>query len=155
MGLSNRINNIVEEELEGVVLEVSEQYPKDDVTVSFADDVNRVTNSKLAIIKSRIVEELAIKEVEIKAILSRESRYIKMARPTFTYFGIAIIFINYTIIPLLSTWLGGTGEALELPTEFWVAFGSVTGLYAVGRSYEKGTVNKQSKPVTDKSDLFN
>lgn len=75
--------------------------------------------------------ELQLRERVMTAELEQGDAYTKRARPTIVYAGLAMIAFNYCAAPLLGL------DALALPTEFWVAWGGVVGIYSVGRSYEK------------------
>lgn len=87
--------------------------------------------------------ELQLRERVMVAELEQGDNYTKRARPTIIYGGLAMIAFNYCAAPLFSM------SALELPGEFWIAWGGVVGVYSAGRSYEKrGGQSKTTKLVT-------
>ena len=81
----------------------------------------------------------------IVAELKQDDKYTKRARPTVVYVGLAAFIFNYVLIPNLGQVLAllGLGAAsvtlvpIAFPTAFWVAWGGVTGTWAIGRSAEK------------------
>jgi hypothetical protein len=94
-------------------------------------------------VEETIRTELGAKERVLVAELTQGDSYTKRARPTVVYAGLVFIFVNYTIAPLL-----GLG-ALELPAEFWVAWGGIVATWSIGRSAEKrGTRNKLISTIT-------
>lgn len=94
-------------------------------------------------VEETIRTELGAKERVLVAELQQGDSYTKRARPTVVYAGLVFIFVNYTIAPLL-----GLG-ALELPAEFWVAWGGIVATWSIGRSAEKrGTRNKLISTIT-------
>ena len=74
----------------------------------------------------------------ITAELQQEDKYTKRMRPTLGYAGLLFILCNYVAVPIVSYFMGSsTLPKFELPEEFWWAWGSYCGIYALGRSYEK------------------
>ncbi len=89
--------------------------------------------------------ELEAKERILIAELQQSDNYTKRARPTIVYAGLAI--------PLFSVIANAIGLDFNIraavPDEFWLAWGAVTGTYAVGRTMEKrGRSNGFSRAVT-------
>ena len=72
----------------------------------------------------------------IKAEMNSGDNYTKRARPTLVYFGMVVIAWNYCVLPVV----GGT--PVELPMEFWVAWGGTVSIWSLGRSGERMTANK-------------
>jgi len=108
-------------------------------------------------------QELQAKEQVLVAELSQGDNYTKRARPTVVYFGLGLIFLNYCLIPGLQLLMGAqsscpTGSnptdchiagGIELPAEFWWAWGGIVGTWAIGRSFEKaGASNRLIRAVT-------
>jgi hypothetical protein len=105
----------------------------------------------------------ASKEI-IVAELNQGDLYTKRARPTVIYAGLAMMFLTEVLIPAIvkiiqAFRVGQITEVqieaihqigqLDLPPEFWVAWGGVVSVYAVGRSAEKrGAVNKVVEWIT-------
>ncbi len=138
-----------------------------DVVTSVGDVVDRFTLSKeekqefKLEIQSRMMklegelEETYRKELDarqeiIKAELAQGDSYTKRARPTIVYSGLAFIFLVYVIVPVIA-YISGANEMpdIKLPAEFWWAWGTVVGVYGVGRSAEKmGITNKLTNFMT-------
>lgn len=116
--------------------------------------------------------ELNAKEKIIVAELNQGDKFTKRARPAIVYWGILLITICYVIFPLITglilTLQGELIVTLEngnkvinqlptikLPQEFWWAWSSVVGIYAIGRSAEKyGVRNKMVDAITGNNALF-
>lgn len=138
-----------------------------DVVTSVGDVVDRFTLSKeekqefKLEIQSRMMklegelEETYRKELDarqeiIKAELAQGDSYTKRARPTIVYAGMLFIFLVYVIVPVIA-YISGANEMpdIKLPAEFWWAWGTVVGVYGVGRSAEKmGITNKLTNFMT-------
>ena len=97
-------------------------------------------------------EELEDRKEVIKAELAQGDLYTKRARPSIIYAGIIFIFLIYVLIPLIAYMVGTPPDkmpSIDLPEEFWWAWGTVVGVYGVGRSAEKfGVINKKTNLVT-------
>jgi len=82
------------------------------------------------------------KEIEAKAKvmiaeLNQDDNYTKRARPTVLYAGIIIMLINNVILPWISYFKGLQIPPINLPSEFWLAWGGIASVYSFGRSKEK------------------
>lgn len=71
------------------------------------------------------------------AELQQQDKYTKRARPTIVYAGLAILFINHVLLPWWSYFSGNIPPSINLPSEFWLAWGGVCGVYAFSRGKEK------------------
>jgi hypothetical protein len=80
----------------------------------------------------------AKKEILI-AELNQSDNYTKRARPTIIYGGLAFIFLVHVFIPLFSivSQKPFPVSSLSLPSEFWLTWGGVCGVYVWGRTKEK------------------
>jgi hypothetical protein len=90
----------------------------------------------------------AQKEIII-AELNQGDKFTKRARPWIVYTGLVAIFINHVVVPIAHRiveyfYVGQEAAAalaaiqpITLPDMFWVTWGSVVAVYAVGRSAEK------------------
>ncbi len=104
----------------------------------------------------RLAQETYQQELEsrteiIKAEMTQGDVYTKRARPTIIYAGLLFIFIVDVLVPIIGYFVEGNLDAvgLELPNAFWYAWGTVVGIYGVGRSAEKlGFVNKATQLAT-------
>lgn len=96
----------------------------------------------------------AQKEI-IVSEMKQSDKFTKRARPMVVYAGLGFIFINNVLIKLI-TWIAAfagkdipTLPDLSLPSEFWWAWTSVCGIWAVGRTIEKrGIDNDVIKFIT-------
>ena len=94
-------------------------------------------------IQAAIMTELGAKERIIVAEMSQKDNFTKRARPTVVYAGLVFIAINHVIAPWASHFAGIEVPLIEMPTEFWVAWGGIVETWSVGRSMEKmGGSNK-------------
>lgn len=113
-------------------------------------------------IEQTVRKELEAKERVLVAELNQGDNYTKRARPTVVYFGLGLIFLNYCLVPGIQ-FLRGTATAtcgsdgkqcaitsgIQLPDEFWWAWGGIVGTWAIGRSLEKtGASNRVSRAIT-------
>lgn len=109
----------------------------DDEQQEFELAVERLLQQRDSEIEQTIRAELAAKERILVAELQQGDNYTKRARPTVVYAGLVFIFLNYVLIPLLSTLLATETITLSLPHEFWLAWGGICATWVVGRSAEK------------------
>jgi hypothetical protein len=85
----------------------------------------------------------------IKYEMSQGDKFTKRARPTIVYAGLLFIFMVYVIVPMIVFIAGKEPPQINLPDQFWWAWGTVVGVYGLGRSAEKmGIVNKFTNMVT-------
>lgn len=98
---------------------------------------------------SETVAELGAKERILVAELQQGDAYTKRARPTVVYAGLVAIFLNHVIAPW-SAYIWGVGvPEIELPKEFWWAWGGVVGTWTLSRTAEKlGKGNGLTRAVT-------
>jgi Holin of 3TMs, for gene-transfer release len=126
----------------------------------FVEDPNKAAAAKLEIQKmvtSQIGEKentlrttMQARERVIVAELNQSDNYTKRARPTVVYFGLLLIAFNYCVVPLATLFVASVGlTTLELPTEFWAAWGGIVATWSIGRSAEKvGVKNKLTNKIT-------
>lgn len=96
--------------------------------------------------------ELQTRSDIIKAEMAQGDNYTKRARPSIVYSGLLFVFFVYVLIPVIAYISGTPAEnmpQIELPAEFWWAWGTVVGVYGIGRSAEKmGITNKVTNFIT-------
>lgn len=112
----------------------------DEEKSAFQLEMERLLQQRDAELESTIRAELGAKERIIVAELSQGDNYTKRARPTVVYFGLGFIFFNYSLVPLLTFLSGGTDYrplVLDLPAEFWYAWGGIVATWSVGRTMER------------------
>jgi len=80
----------------------------------------------------------AKKEVML-AELQQDDLYTKRARPTVIYAGLAILFVNYVLLPWIVYFSHGAMNIpkIVMPDAFWYAWGGVAGVYSFQRTREK------------------
>jgi hypothetical protein len=65
------------------------------------------------------------------------------------YAGLAALFLNHMILPWTATFAGIEVPTIDLPGEFWAAWGGICSLWVLGRSAEKyGTKNRMTQLLT-------
>ena len=106
-----------------------------------------------------IVQRVAHQRDIMMAELNQGDRFTKRARPTIVYAGLGFVFLIHVVLPM-ANWIAVLVQGaplpetpeMSLPTEFWWAWTSVCGVYAIGRTMEKrgaeGTVGKVAKMIT-------
>lgn len=125
----------------------------------FKLEVEALLQKRDSEIEQTIRKELEAKERVLVAELNQGDNYTKRARPTVVYFGLGLIFLNYCLIPGIQFLHGkatvqcGQGSAatectvtsgIQLPSEFWWAWGGIVGTWAIGRSLEKAGANNRA-----------
>lgn len=88
----------------------------------------------------------------IKAEMAQGDKFTKRARPSIVYTGLVFIFIVYVLVPVIA-YIAGASKMdmpdIQLPNEFWWAWGTVVSVYGAGRSAEKmGITNKITQLAT-------
>ncbi len=95
--------------------------------------------------EATIRKELEAKERILVAELQQDDGYTKRARPSIVYAGL-LIAVGSAVAKLLGS---DVDVSTLVPTEFWLAWGGVTGTWVVGRTFEKrGQGNRFSRAVT-------
>ena len=83
------------------------------------------------------------------AELAQQDNYTKRARPTIVYCGLMFIFLVHVAFPLIVFFSGKPMPTLNLPEEFWWAWTGVSGVWILGRSFEKqGSTSKLIQAIT-------
>lgn len=87
----------------------------------------------------------------IVAEMAQGDLYTKRARPTLVYAGLLFIFLVHVGFPIATFYTGKPAPSLMLPEEFWWAWGSVVGVWSLGRTFErKGVGGKVTDAITGK-----
>jgi len=93
--------------------------------------------------------ELRAKERVLVAELQQGDAYTKRARPTVVYAGLAFIFFNYCLVPWIQQLTGMIVQTVDLPAEFWWAWGGICSTWVIGRSAERiGFRNRTTRTIT-------
>lgn len=140
-------------EVAGAVTDVVGAFIQDpSEKAAAALEIERILMTREVQLQESIRKELEAKERIIVAELNQGDNYTRRARPSVVYSGLLFILFNYVIAPLFLA----DQKSLELPVEFWMAWGGIVATWSVGRSFEKnGTHNKATSVVTgSKTSLF-
>ncbi len=97
-------------------------------------EIENAYKAKLLDYETEVAESK--KEIMV-AELKQDDKYTKRARPTVLYAGLLILLINNVLLPWMSYFNGMHIPVINLPSEFWLAWGGVAGVYAFGRTKEK------------------
>lgn len=84
-----------------------------------------------------VQKDLAGVREQAMAELKSEDSYVRRARPSIIWVGIAVFVVNYIILPAVSFISGKVFAPVQLPDAFWYTWGSITGGYAFLRTLEK------------------
>lgn len=114
---------------------------------AFELELEKVVTARLAVLESTATAELQAKERVITAELQQGDNYTKRARPTLVYFGMLVVFANYCVAPLLTTFVGIELPSMDLPTEFWVAWGGTVSAWSIGRSFERVGIKSKTTSI--------
>jgi hypothetical protein len=117
-------------------------------------EIERMVASRDSDLESTIRAELGAKERVLVAELTQGDNYTKRARPSVVYVGLAFIGFNYVVVPMIA----GLGQlempAMDLPQEFWMAWGGIVATWSIGRSAERvGASGKLTKAITGSKKL--
>lgn len=125
-----------------------------DEKLKFLTEFEAILQKRDSEIEQTVRKEIDAKMQVVVAEINQGDNYTKRARPTIVYFGLFATFFNYMLIPLMQLIFGIEVKPFDLPAEFWMAWGGVTGVYAVGRSMEKnGVVNRGTSLMTGSGSL--
>jgi len=112
-------------------------------------ELYRLANARESEMEQTFRTEIGAKSNVIMAEMKQDDNFTKRARPMVVYAGLVMIFINYTVVPIVSLFLPGSLEELVLPTEFWVAWGGIVSTWVIGRTAEKrGSASKVVSAIT-------
>ena len=101
-------------------------------------------------IEQTIRKGLESRERIIVAEMNQEDNYTKRARPTLVYAGLGFIFLNYVLFPNVAGLMDVKDfTTIDLPFEFWAAWGGTVSIWSLGRSAERrGATNAVVKTIT-------
>jgi len=103
------------------------------------------------ILEQSLQAEMNAKKEIMVAELNQGDKYTKRMRPSLGYFGMAVIFFNYCVVPMIKYLKGVGPEPFALPDMFWVSWGGMMATYSIGRTMEKrGISNGFTKTITGK-----
>jgi len=88
-------------------------------------------------IEQTLRAEIGARERIIVAELQQDDKFTKRMRPTLGYAGMAIIFLNHILVPMLGDIFSRELGNYPVPDVFWAVWGGAMGIYVWGRSREK------------------
>lgn len=112
--------------------------------------VEAIVTARLTEAETTLRTEITAKSAIMVAEMNQEDKYTKRARPTIVYAGLVLIFADFIVrvvafffVPDLPTPSGFVEVA------FLATWGSVCGVYSIGRTAEKrGVVNRTVSAIT-------
>lgn len=119
----------------------------------FKLDIETLMQKRDAKLQDTLMTELKAKERIIVAELTQGDKLTKWARPMVVYAGLVFMCVNNVVGPWAAHFFGQEIPAIDMPTEFWFAWGGIVATWSVGRTKEKmGIPNKiaGSKSLFDK-----
>lgn len=109
-----------------------------------------------AAIQETIRSEINAKKDIMVAEIQSGSAYVRNARPSIIYTGLAVIVLNHCLLPWIAHCTGHGIPDIQLPLAFRTAWGGITGTFVIGRTVERrGTTNKLIQMMTGNKALEN
>ena len=131
------ILSIISTIIEPVTNLIDDLTTSDEERLEAKAKIKQIENN-LAVKMMEYEQNVITKKAEIMvAELDQSDNYTKRARPTIVYAGLAILAINNIVLPWVTHFLGEVIPKIDIPSEFWIAWGGVTGVYAFQRTQEK------------------
>lgn len=112
--------------------------------------IEAILTTRLTEAETTLRTEIEAKSAIMVAEMNQEDKYTKRARPTVVYSGLVLIFLDFVVRVLAFFFM----PDLPLPSgfvevSFLATWGSVVGVYSIGRSAEKrGVVNRAVSTIT-------
>lgn len=148
--LSKIFGSGVKEVVDGISGVIDQFHMSEEEKVKAKLEIERILQEDRMKLMENLQTELEAKERILIAELNQGDLYTKRARPSVVYGGLAFIFLNYVLLPLFMP----EHKQLELPVEFWTAWGGIVATWSVGRSFEKrGIQNSLTKKITGSKSL--
>lgn len=150
------LKNIFSGSLSGVIDSVGGIIDKLSLSKEEKQEFKLEMQSRLLQMEQEL-EETYRKELEsradiIKSEMAQGDVFTKRARPSLIYTGLLFIFIVHVLVPVIAFIAGTPADNLpeiNLPDEFWWAWGTVVSVYGAGRSAEKmGVTNRATQFLT-------
>ncbi|WP_462319072.1 holin family protein [Marinilabilia sp.] len=150
------LSKIFSGSLSGVIDSVSGVIDKFSLSKEEKQEFKLEMQSRLMQMEKELEEtyrtELESRADIIKSEMAQGDKFTKRARPTIIYGGLLFIFIVHVLVPVIAYIAGVPANDLpeiDLPDEFWWAWGTVVSVYGVGRSAEKmGIANRATQLMT-------
>lgn len=141
--------------LEGVGELADRFITTDEDRLRFLHEAEKLITERMKARSDAAQAQMQASERVMVAELQSGDPYVSRTRPMLARWGLYTIMFNYAAVPLVSRFaavLGADVEIgpLEMPTEFWVAWGGVVGTWTLSRGFEKasGTSNALSRALS-------
>ena len=138
MSLFTKVTSAIGASLVEDISDVADKWiTTTDEKKQFELETERIVSQRMAEVEETTRTEINATAEIIKAELTQDDLFTKRARPSLIYGGMLAIVVNYIGLPLF-------GHAIvDLPEEFFWAWGGAVGVYTFGRSQEKAARNKK------------
>ena len=116
---------------------VDDLVTSDEERLTIKNELTKLENdwkTKALDFEKNVIDKKA--EVMI-AELKQDDKFTKRARPTILYAGLVILATNHVLLPWVNHFIGNAPPTIDIPPEFWYAWGGVAGIYSFKRSDEK------------------
>lgn len=156
--LSNLIGGGAKGIIDGIAEAADRFITTDQEKQQFLIEAEKLVTARMGMMEQSARDTVKARMEVIVAELQHGDEYTKRTRPMIARWGLYTIMWNHAAVPtiggalkfLLAAFGSEIANAIhvgpiDLPTEFWVAWGGIVGTYAVGRSFEKFGVRN---PVT-------
>jgi len=111
-------------------------------------ELAKIADEEAARMHTELTTEIQAKERIMVAEMAQSDNYTKRARPSVVYFGLIAFGVDQ-LVRYAAHFFGTPIPETQIPQEFWMAWGSVVGIYSIGRSAEKrGGNGKLTQAVT-------
>ena len=107
--------------------------------------VEAILTERLSEAEETLRTEITAKQAIMVAEMQQEDRYTKRARPTIVYSGLVLIFLDFIVRVIAFFFVPDLPQPSGfVEVAFLATWGSVCGVYSIGRSAEKRGVNNQA-----------
>lgn len=107
--------------------------------------IEAILTTRLSEAETTLRTEIEAKSAIMVAEMNQEDKYTKRARPTIIYSGLALVFLDMAarmITFFLNTEIPMPSSFID--PAFMYTWGTVAGVYAIGRSAEKRGINNRA-----------
>ncbi|MBS3742482.1 MAG: holin family protein [Candidatus Cloacimonetes bacterium] len=109
----------------------------DEERLKLKNKLKEIENNLAIAVMEHEQEVIKSKKDVMVAELEQDDKYTKRARPTVVYGGLAVILLKHILVPFITELAGINFPDIAIPSEFWLAWGGVTGVYSFRRTQEK------------------
>lgn len=137
LGLEKVIGTSVGSLLDGVGQLVDRFVTTDEEKAKFRLELEKLGRQRERELTDLLTAEMQARERVVVAELAQGDTFTKRARPSVVYVGLATIVINYVVLPWLAYFTNGDYPTIQLPEQFWLAWGGIVTTWVIGRTAEK------------------